>query len=49
MCDVVGRMCGMLWKLQSEDRLHGGSLGHITVHRYFMMLPRNYSPDEKIS
>jgi len=39
----------MLWKLQSEGRLRGGSLGHITVHRFFMMLLRNYGPDEKIS
>lgn len=49
MCNVVGRMCEMLWKLQSEGRLHGGSLGHITVHRYCMTPLRNYSPDEKIS
>jgi hypothetical protein len=39
----------MLWKLQSEGSLHGGSLGHTAVHRAFIMLPRNYSPDEKLS
>jgi hypothetical protein len=49
MCNVVERMCVTLWKPQSEGSLHGGSLGHIAVHRSFIMLLRNYTPDEKFS
>lgn len=38
----------MLWKLLLKHSLHGGSLGHMSVHRSYIMQQRNYSPDEKI-
>jgi hypothetical protein len=39
----------MLWKLLQKHSLHGGSLGHMFVHRSYIMQRRNYTPDEKIS